>query len=276
MNIIRSRSECLALQEQGYDSIGFVPTMGALHEGHLSLVRQSKKECALTIVSVFVNPTQFGPSEDFDQYPRSYEADCELLAKEGVDYVFLPDVETIYPNGVDRLLKVSVPHLSTQFCGVSRPHFFDGVCQVVMRLLSLIKPSVLFLGEKDFQQSCVIKQLLQDTESPVQLVVCPIKREVSGLAFSSRNRYLTEEQRKHASKVYQTLKALRLRCEDSLSIEDALSIIHHSLPHSLGFRLDYFAFVTDDCEAVAMSKKASRLLIAVNLDDVRLLDTLSL
>jgi pantoate--beta-alanine ligase len=186
-------------------TIGFVPTMGALHEGHLSLIRRAKQENDVTIVSIFVNPIQFGPSEDFKRYPRDIEADTEKLQREKVDVVFMPEESSMYPERF--LAHVEVEEISERLCGAFRPGHFRGVATVVTKLLNIVKPTRAYFGQKDFQQSVIIKQLVKDLNIDVDVVICPTMREQDGLAMSSRNAYLDIKQRKAATVLYRCLKA---------------------------------------------------------------------
>jgi pantoate--beta-alanine ligase len=185
-------------------TIGFVPTMGALHEGHLSLVRSTKQGNDKTVVSVFVNPIQFGPSEDFERYPRDIEGDTEKLQKEKVDIIFMPEISSIYPERF--LTYVEVEKISERLCGAFRPGHLRGVATVVTKLLNIVKPTRAYFGQKDFQQSSIIKQLVKDLNIDVDIVVCPTVREQDGLAVSSRNAYLDIAQRKAATVIYRCLK----------------------------------------------------------------------
>lgn len=190
------------LKKEG-KSIGFVPTMGYLHEGHLSLVRLSKQQNDITIMSIFVNPIQFGPNEDYDRYPRDFERDKSLAEKEGVDYIFYPSVEEMYPE--DFKTVVSVKKITEIMCGKSRPGHFDGVATVVLKLFNIVNPDRAYFGQKDAQQLAVIKQMVKDLNLDVEIVPCPIVREQDGLAMSSRNVYLSEEERKSATVLYRAL-----------------------------------------------------------------------
>src|SRR4030067_3130038 len=185
-------------------TIGFVPTMGALHEGHLSLMRRAKQENDITTVSIFVNPIQFGPSEDIERYPRDREGDLEKLQKEKTDVTFMPEISSMYPEGF--LTHIEVNEISGRLCGAFRPNHFRGVATVVTKLLNIVKPTRVYFGQKDFQQSGIIKQLVRDLNMGVDVVVCPTVREQDGLAMSSRNAYLSEEQRKSATVIYECLK----------------------------------------------------------------------
>jgi pantoate--beta-alanine ligase len=185
-------------------TIGFVPTMGALHKGHLSLVRRAKEDNDITTVSIFVNPIQFGPSEDFERYPKDREGDLEKLQREKADILFIPEIPSIYPERF--LTYVDVDEISGRLCGTFRPNHFRGVATVVTKLLNIVKPTKVYFGQKDFQQSIIIKQLVRDLDIGVDVVVCPTVREQDGLAISSRNTYLTGEQRKAATVIYNCLK----------------------------------------------------------------------
>ena len=186
---------CSVLKSKKY-TVGFVPTMGALHEGHLELVRQAKKRCDKTVVSIFVNPAQFGPKEDFKKYPRNFRKDASLLKKEGVDYIFLPTKKSMYPQGYK--IFVEVADLGKIMCGVSRPDHFRGVATVVAKLLNIVKPDVLFLGAKDFQQQAIIRKMVKDLNLDIKIATVPTVREKDGLAMSSRNAYLSIKERKIA------------------------------------------------------------------------------
>jgi pantoate--beta-alanine ligase len=183
------------------DHIALVPTMGSLHDGHLSLVTLARKHAERVVVSVFVNPTQFGEGEDYDEYPRSLERDKRRLKRLHTDLLFVPDVETMYPFGIDSATSVTVPVLTEEFCGSFRPGHFDGVTSVVSRLFSLVQPDVAVFGQKDYQQQLVIRHLVEDLSLPIEIVCGPTQREEDGLALSSRNQYLSNEERAIAPKL---------------------------------------------------------------------------
>jgi pantoate--beta-alanine ligase len=183
--------------------IGFVPTMGALHEGHLSLVRRSKQENRITVVSIFVNPIQFGPAEDFQNYPRDTEGDSEKLRKEEVDILFIPDASLMYPGGFSTHVKVE--GFSDKLCGAFRPSHFRGVATVVTKLFNIVNPARAYFGQKDFQQTVVIRRMVKDLAMDIDIVMCPTIRERDGLAMSSRNAYLNEAQRTAAPVVFRAL-----------------------------------------------------------------------
>ena len=199
-------------------SIGFVPTMGNLHQGHLNLVREAKKLCDVVVVSIFVNPIQFGPNEDFDSYPRTLEQDQRLLAEVGCDIVFAPSVEQMYGNS-PRLTNITVSDITNDLCGLQRPGHFDGVAVVVTKLFNIVQPDFAFFGQKDYQQLAVIRQLVQDLNMPLEVIGVPIVRAEDGLALSSRNRYLSEAERAEA---LQLPLALRTLARDALAAAHAL------------------------------------------------------
>ncbi|TCP69104.1 pantoate--beta-alanine ligase [Baia soyae] len=199
MKVITTKSELRSsLQSSRTDRkrIGFVPTMGYLHEGHISLVKQAKLECDIVVMSIFVNPLQFGPNEDLNRYPRDFERDCELAKKAGVDYLFHPDVSEMYPS--QSLTYVRVGQITEKLCGASRPGHFDGVATVVTKLFQIVQPDRAYFGLKDAQQVAVIEQMVLDLDIPVTIVPCEIVRESDGLALSSRNVFLTPEQHQQA------------------------------------------------------------------------------
>jgi pantoate--beta-alanine ligase len=222
MQIIRKSAELTEFSRAEKVSgkrIGFVPTMGALHDGHLSLVRESKKKCDITIVSIFVNPTQFAPSEDLEKYPRPLEQDIALLEKENTDILFLPSVEEIYPEGFSSF--VTVDKVTDGFEGAIRPEHFRGVATVVSILFNITQPDIAFFGQKDLQQAAVIKRMVKDLHVPITIEVCEIVREKDGLAMSSRNRYLSPEEREEAKILSQTLAEVQADILSGLSIADS-------------------------------------------------------
>ena len=185
-------------------TIGFVPTMGYLHEGHLSLIRKAKQECSFVVVSIFVNPAQFGPNEDFKHYPTDFKRDLELCKKEGVDIIFYPDEKEVYPK--IQLTWVEVKKITEGLCEKSRPTHFKGVATVVAKLFNIVKPHKAYFGQKDYQQSLVIRKMVLDLNFDVEIVTCPIVREEDGLAISSRNKYLTKEEREQATVLIKSLE----------------------------------------------------------------------
>lgn len=207
MNIVTTLTELHLARAALMEPVGFVPTMGYLHEGHLSLARQARKECASVVASIFVNPTQFGPQEDLAAYPRDLPRDLHLLEKEGVDLVWTPSIEVMYPPGFQTW--ITVEELTSQLEGIQRPGHFRGVTTVVAKLFNAIAPQKAYFGQKDAQQAAVIRRMVQDLNMPVQIVVCPIVREADGLAMSSRNVYLSAAERQAAPVLYRALQAAR-------------------------------------------------------------------
>ncbi len=184
-------------------AVGLVPTMGALHEGHLSLVRRARQENDITVVSIFVNPMQFGPTEDFEKYPRDIEGDIGKLQQTGADIVFMPDSASVYPEGFST--HIDVEKISEKLCGSFRPGHFSGVATVVAKLLNIMKPTRAYFGQKDYQQTVIIRRMVRDLDMDVDIVVCPTVRERDGLAMSSRNAYLDERQREVATVIYKSV-----------------------------------------------------------------------
>jgi len=197
------RARVQAFRRSSEKPVGFVPTMGFLHEGHASLMRQARERCGLVVLSIFVNPLQFGPNEDFERYPRDAERDLQVAEAAGADIVFMPDVAEMYPR--QNRTTVSVTGVSERLCGASRPGHFDGVATVVSKLFHMVQPDQAFFGLKDAQQVAVIQQMVNDLNFPVEIVPCPILREADGLALSSRNVYLSEDERKQALVLSQSL-----------------------------------------------------------------------
>lgn len=198
-----ARETLRLLKGQGRPVVGLVPTMGFIHEGHLSLVRKCRKECMVSVVSIFVNPLQFGPTEDFADYPRDMERDVVLLEHEDVDLLFAPSVDVMYQPGSSTM--VTERKLSRVLCGAARPGHFDGVCTVVLKLYNIVEPDKMYFGEKDYQQLSIIRRMMKDLDVRVEIVGCPIIRETDGLAKSSRNIYLTSEERKDACAINEAL-----------------------------------------------------------------------
>jgi len=213
------RREVSSIKSRGM-SIGFVPTMGYLHEGHLSLVRQSLQKADVTVVSIFVNPAQFGQREDFKEYPRDLNRDSEVLEKEGIDYLFVPEADEIYPQGYKTYIEVH--DLQDKLCGRSRPGHFRGVCTVVLKLFNIVNPDVSFFGQKDYQQAIILKRMVKDLRLEVKIEALPIIREEDGLALSSRNKYLTQEERKAALVLSKSLKEAQSMIEKGQRVSAAI------------------------------------------------------
>jgi pantoate--beta-alanine ligase len=242
--ILQARAICPAFRAEG-QRLGLVPTMGALHEGHLSLVRAARAKTDAVAVSIFVNPTQFGPNEDFAKYPRNFERDCELLDREGVAVVFAPSAEEMYGKG--SATWVEVEGLSDRLCGKSRPGHFRGVATVVAKLFQIIQPDTAFFGQKDAAQIAVIRRMVRDLNIPVGIEVCPIVRDPDGLALSSRNAYLTPEERKSALALYRALKQVKvLFGRGERDTAALISAATKELSGKPGVRVDYFEIVDPD------------------------------
>jgi pantoate--beta-alanine ligase len=256
--------------------VGFVPTMGALHEGHLSLVRAAREKCDVVAVSIFVNPLQFGPSEDLAKYPRTFERDCELLEKEAVDILFVPTPEEMYPAGA--VTYVTVEGLSEKLCGKSRPGHFRGVTTVVAKLFHIVEPDMAFFGQKDAAQSTIIRRMVRDLNLPVEIAVCPIVREPDGLAMSSRNAYLSPQERKSALFLHRALSQVRHRFDQGeRNAANLIEAGRQLLAREPAVRLDYFQIV-DPTTLDPMSQATSTALVAIAafIGNTRLIDNIQL
>ncbi|MCP2519123.1 pantoate--beta-alanine ligase [Candidatus Aminicenantes bacterium AC-335-B20] len=254
--------------------IGFVPTMGYLHEGHLSLIRESVKKVDRTIVSIFVNPTQFGPGEDYDRYPRDIERDKRLLEKEKVDYLFHPSVEEMYPPGYKTY--VEVIELQDKLCGRSRPGHFRGVCTIVLKLFNIIQPNIAFFGQKDAQQAIIIKRMVRDLNLDVEIKVMPIVREKDGLAMSSRNTYLSPEERKQATVLYRSLQlAKELIEKGEKSSELIISEMKKLIETEPSAKIDYVEIVDlEELNPIKEIKNEALIALAVYIGNTRLIDNI--
>jgi pantoate--beta-alanine ligase len=254
--------------------IGLVPTMGALHEGHRALIREARLRCDALVVSIFVNPTQFGPQEDLAQYPRPISQDQALCRKEGVDVCFEPTVKTMYPSGFQTM--VTLPAIARRWEGEARPHHFSGVATVVTKLFGIVRPLIALFGQKDFQQSVLVRQLVKDLDLGVEIVVHPTVREADGLALSSRNIYLSPDDRIRAATLYKSLRAgagaIREGMTDGATVQNAMVQVVKKEP---ALTIDYLA-VCDPTTLEPLSHVNSRavLLGAVQLGAVRLIDNL--
>jgi pantoate--beta-alanine ligase len=252
--------------------LGFVPTMGALHEGHLSLVREARRQCSPVVVSIFVNPKQFGPSEDFQKYPRALETDRAALEKLGVDYLFAPSAEEIYPPGFGT--SVVVEGLGDRLEGRSRPGHFRGVTTVVLKLFEIVQPRFAFFGRKDAQQVRIIRQMAGDLNLSSEIVVCPIVREPDGLALSSRNAYLKSEERRGATVLHRSLEALgRQILAGERNAAPLLAATRQLIESEPGVSLDYAEIVdANTFEPVMACRKACYALVAARVGATRLID----
>jgi len=256
-------------------STGFVPTMGALHEGHLSLVRRARQENDISMVSIFVNPIQFGPSEDFQKYPRDIEGDAEKLRREGVDILFMPDIAAMYPKGF--VTYVEVGEISEKLCGAFRPGHFRGVATIVAKLFNIVKPVRAYFGQKDFQQTVVISKMVKDLAMDIDVVTCPTIRERDGLAMSSRNAYLNEGHRKASAVIYRCLKeALDLIKSGIIDIQAVKKAMHEELLREPAVSGIDYAGIYDPGTLNEPSeiKEAMLLAVAVRIGNTRLIDNI--
>ena len=269
---IQGLSASLSPARSARKIIGFVPTMGNLHEGHLNLVREAKKICDVVVVSIFVNPIQFGPNEDFDSYPRTLEQDSHLLADVGCDIIFAPSVEQMYGNK-PRLTNISVSEITNDLCGLQRPGHFDGVAVVVTKLFNIVQPNFAFFGQKDYQQLAVIRQFVRDLNIPLEVIGVPITRAKDGLALSSRNGYLSAEHRAIAPTIYQSLTAAEQELHSGVSLADVLENIKQKLTQA-GFIVDYVEARTPELQKIEAFDQDVVLFVAAKLGKTRLIDNL--
>lgn len=276
MRLVHTVSEMKKLSNEDLKSgkkIGFVPTMGYLHKGHLSLVEAARKENDIVVVSIFVNPTQFGPNEDYSRYPRDLERDLRLLEPFGVDYVFVPSVEEMYPPFYS--VYVEETELSKYLCGASRPGHFRGVCTVVAKLFNIVKPTRAYFGQKDAQQFRVLRRMVENLNMDVEMIEMPIVREEDGLAMSSRNVYLNEDERKEATRLYKSLlRAKELIDSGERDVQKIKQEMFRVLEHPL-LRIDYVEIV-DEKTLRPVDKIESKIIIAlaVFVGKARLIDNM--
>lgn len=277
MRIIRSikfMSELSKIFRLKTQTIGFIPTMGALHEGHLSLIRRARKENDIVIVSIFVNPMQFGPNEDFKKYPRDLYLDARLCRKEGVDIIFYPEVKDMYP--LNYKTYVSVSELSEVLCGKFRTGHFKGVATVVTKLFNIVNPDVAYFGQKDAQQVIIIKKIVNDLNIPIKIKVVPTVREKDGLAMSSRNAYLSKDERKDATVLYQALVLARdlVRQKNTNSL-DITRKIRQLINKKKSARIQYISIVEPkDLKPVDKIKGKALIALAVWIGKTRLIDNI--
>ncbi len=266
----------ISLKRQG-KKVGFVPTMGYLHEGHKSLIRCSKKENDITVVSIFVNPLQFGKNEDLDRYPRDFERDRNICQEEGVDYLFYPDYKDMYPEGFQTYVEVT--ELSKGLCGDFRPNHFKGVATVVLKLFNIVNPDNAYFGKKDYQQFKIVERMVKDLNLPINVVGCPIVREPDGLAMSSRNTYLSKEERESALFIYKGLlegkKLFESGEKDSEKIKQAVYQTINKAP--LVKNIQYIELVDKDTlKPKKFAEKGDIIAVAVYVGNTRLIDNIEL
>jgi pantoate--beta-alanine ligase len=279
MLTLTSAAEVLAVSKEAHRAgkrVGFVPTMGALHPGHLSLVRTARTQSDVVIASVFVNPKQFGPTEDFSRYPRDAGKDSAMLAAEKTDFLFMPTVEEMYPPGATSW--VTVEGLSEKLDGRSRPGHFNGVTTVVAKLFNIVQADFAFFGQKDAAQVAVINKMVRDLNFDVRIVVCPIVRESDGLAMSSRNAYLSPEQRKQALVLYRSLMRVQTLADRGEGASDRLKIAGEQvMSEESAVKLDYFEIVNrDTLDPVTDISGGALVAVAANVGSTRLIDNIVL
>jgi pantoate--beta-alanine ligase len=269
--VAQLRAELAAARRAG-KRIGLVPTMGALHEGHLSLVQASKAECDCTVVSIYVNPTQFGPNEDFSKYPRTLEADLSLLGDCGTDFVFTPDNDEMYPPGCATWVEVGA--VAAPLEGACRPGHFRGVATVVLKLFNMVQPDVAYFGQKDFQQTAVIRRMVADLSVPVTIRICPTVREPDGLAMSSRNRFLSPAARQRALVLWRSLQtAVALVKAGECDARRIAAEMRDVIETAEDARIDYVALVdAETLQPVERITGKTLAALAVKIEDTRLID----
>lgn len=273
MKTIKTVDDFLKWRKNQSGSVGFTPTLGALHKGHLSLIHTSKKQCDLTIVSIFLNPTQFAPNEDLNSYPNTLEQDIQDLKELNVDILFLPTTEEMYQEGGD--VSVAATPLFTKLEGKSRSHFFYGVTTIVAKLFNVIQPTHTFFGEKDAQQLYIIKQMIKDLNYAIELIPCPTIRDSNGLALSSRNQYLTKKEQLQASIIYTGLMRVKEELERGQKNPIILKQSFETILHQISvIKIDYISIASAATldEVVEISKEIILISTAVFFNDVRLID----
>lgn len=277
MRIIRTVSELRVFRaaELGHNITGLVPTMGDLHEGHLNLVQHSREHCAKTIVSIFVNPLQFGANEDFDKYPRVLERDIKKLEALSVDVLFVPSIQEMYPEGQKDMTRVLVPGISTLLCGSTRPSHFEGVTTVVSKLFHITQPDVAFFGEKDWQQLTIIKSMVRQLNFPIEIKGVPTTRESDGLALSSRNRYLSSSERAIAPNLYSILREIATQVKEGQTNYKVLEESAADQLKELGFEPDYISICSaSTLEPPVEPEEELRVFAAARLGRARLIDNI--
>jgi len=274
VNRIQRMKEIIKDIKRDNKTIGFVPTMGCLHQGHLSLVREARRMSDYAIVSIFVNPKQFGPNEDYEKYPRNITKDAEILSQENVDYVFYPAVEEMYPENYRTY--VIVEDLSDKLCGRSRPGHFKGVATIVLKLLNIIQPNFAFFGQKDAQQSIIIKKMIRDLNLDTEIIILPIVREPDGLAMSSRNLYLNPEERKAATVLFKSLQAANELIKDGeKKANKIIEKIKKIISNEPLAKIDYVEIVDlENLNPLKSLDKTALIAIAVYIGETRLIDNI--
>lgn len=274
MIIVESRAELQRWRQKQGGLVGFVPTMGALHSGHMSLVQASRSQCDTTAVSIFVNPTQFGPNEDFSRYPRPAQADAELCERAGVDLLYRPLVAEMYPSGSQTVVEPGA--VAQRWCGAARPGHFRGVCTIVLKLLHQVVPHRMYLGEKDAQQLRVLRQMVVDLDVATEIVGCPTTREEDGLALSSRNRYLSVAERAGADALYRGMRTAREQYQSGITDVTTLEKEFRTLLSTEGgWTLEYAALVDENTlEPLTEVVACGLFLVAARRGATRLIDNM--
>ncbi|CAB4545768.1 MAG: pantoate--beta-alanine ligase [Actinobacteria bacterium] len=278
MKLIQSATELqklLDIDRAEGKTIGFVPTMGALHQGHISLVRLAQKSCDVVVVSIYVNPLQFGPEEDFEKYPRTLNQDQELLEANGVQYLFAPTVEEIYPNGTEITQRAGV--VGSTFEGASRPGHFDGMLTVVNRLMEIVQPNAVVFGEKDAQQVFIVKKLIGARFRDCEFIEGPTLREESGLALSSRNRFLRQEERSDAESIYHHLSQMKTQLEAGAAVSEVIAEHTKAIETAAKAKLEYLAVIDPQLFRPVDDKHRgpAKIIVAAKVGEVRLIDNLN-
>lgn len=277
INSIREMQSLASAQRSAGKKIGLVPTMGALHAGHGALAAIARQRADLTVVSIFVNPTQFGPNEDFEAYPRTMDDDLAACRQWGVDIVFLPPAAEMYPPNYS--VYVDEEWISKDLCGISRPHHFRGVTTICCKLFNIVRPNVAVFGQKDAQQCAVIRKMIADLHLPVEMLVGPTVREPDGLAMSSRNRYLSAEQRKEALRIHVALREAQRMVEEGVrNVDRVIAEVLHLISEGRRLRLIYAALVDRETMKPVREIEPGRCLVAVAcwVDQVRLIDNIEI
>jgi pantoate--beta-alanine ligase len=276
VNTIQRVRQLVAQARQAGKVIGLVPTMGALHAGHMSLINAAVEKCGFVVVSIFVNPAQFGPNEDFDKYPRTLQQDCQSCQDAGVDVIFAPAKQEMYPSDDANKTWVLIEKLTDNLCGKNRPGHFRGVTTVCTKLFNIIAADYAFFGQKDAQQAVVIKKMVRDLNIPLQIITCPIVREPDGLAMSSRNKYLDNEQRKQALCLYNALIAAEKLVKDGQKdSESILQNIRSIISQSKIAHLEYAEIVDPDTlKKISMIDRKALIAVAARIGSTRLIDNI--
>ncbi|MGM0525025.1 MAG: pantoate--beta-alanine ligase [Pseudomonadota bacterium] len=276
MRLLKNLTSLRQWRKQQTHSVALVPTMGNLHEGHLALVKKAQQHADIVVVSIFVNPMQFGANEDLDNYPRTLEQDIQALESLGADAVFTPQVSDVYPRGLDLQTRVEVPDVGDILCGASRPGHFVGVATIVCKLFNMVQPEVAVFGEKDFQQLQIIRLMTLDLSLPVTIIGVPTKRESSGLALSSRNGYLSENQRQQATAIYGTLQGISQRLSEKPDFKQTVKWAEQQLQDA-GLVTDYVSIRNaEDLQPATVHDKQWVALVAAKLGNTRLIDNLTI